>query len=388
VSELAALIADLLTRDASALAARWRAQARFVVPGAVDRPAELGAPPGAADRAAVLSPSAGPNAAGAPHLRDGERLVRAVADALRGGPMAHEALMEAGWDAGWSAHGAGLSVHDLLKQLDLLAAMVLYAGKLAALGPAGPDATGAAHDGAAAGIEAARRVQRTFSLLTLAAARGFTQAHVTRVDGELRGLRHDLRNPLSTIENVLTLMDDERVAPELRNNARFRGMLVRNARSLGALISERLSDVSALAPELGRREVSLHDIALSVRRDLREEADAQECAVVVGDELPEALVDPAGFELALKSAVTAALHAAPPRSAIAVELREQRDRSAVVAVACEPPAGEPLAAAPPPNFARRLLERAGVRVWVEGDGVYFEVPTSAAHAAHDVAGAS
>ena len=47
--------------------------------------------------------------------------------------------------------------------------------------------------------------------------------------------------------------------------------------------------------------------------------------------------------------------------------------------------------AAPSEFARALLERAGGRLWAEAGSLCLEVPTdgapSAAHAAHDVAGA-
>jgi hypothetical protein len=111
------------------------------------------------------------------------------------------------------------------------------------------------------------------------------------------------------------------------------------------------------------------------------------CEVVVAESLPTAIIDPTGFELALKSAVMAALHAAPRRSAVGVTLREQRERSAVLAVAYEPEAGRgepPLAHAA--SFARELLEYSGGRLWTEEAGVCLEVPTSSAtHSPHDVA---
>jgi signal transduction histidine kinase len=329
-------------------------------------------------------------------LAAAERLVRAIADALRGDAYAHDVLIRVGWDAGTASHGGALSLHYLLKELDLLMAMVLYAGKRAlAEGAEGVADVNEAGAGAADGVEVARRVQRAFSLLTLAASKGFAHAFVGRLQEEYRTLRHELRNPLGTIQNAVSLMGDERLSAELRDSPRYRAMVTRNAASIDTLIAERLGDTSALAPEFGRREVSLRDIALSVRRDLREEAREKGCEIVVGESLPTALVDPTGFELALKSAVTVALHAAPRRSAVAVTLRERRERSAVVTVGYEPAArGEPSmpaqapAALAPPALARELLEHSGGRVWTEEVGVCFEVPTSStAHSAYDVAGA-
>ena len=391
MSKLAVLIADALTQDAAALGARWRAQARFVAPRTSDRAdtrdmdAGSAAIPGPDDARPARERT---DDARASEPASPERLVRAIAGALRGDALAHDALMRAGWDAGTAAHGAAVSLHYLLKELDLLMAMVLYAGKRAL----GGRAEGSVDVGASAadGLEVARRVQRAFSLLTLAASKGFAHAHAGRLQEEYRGLRHELRNPLGTIRSAISLMEDERLPVEVRDSPRFRAMVLRNATSIDALIAERLSDTSAVAPEFGRREVSLRDIALAVRRDLREEARARGCEVVVGESLPTALVDPTAFELALTSALTTAIHAARHRSAVTVTLRERRERSAVLAVVHEPPIGRAEPAAPPPlAFASELLQHAGGRVWMDEAALCLEVPTpSAAHLPHDVAGTS
>lgn len=361
MSKLAAYIADVLCRDAVAIGARWSAQARFVAPLTVADAAD-------ADRAAAVAVA--------------ERLVHALAGALRGGAGAHDVVMSAGWAAGAAAHERGLSLDYLLKELDLLAAMVLYAAEQALV----DDHRASAADG----VELARRVQRAFSLLTLAASKGFTHGYVARLNQEYRDLRHELRNPLGTIRSAVALMEDESVPAEMRNNPRFRAMVLRNATSLDDVIGQRLGEGAVLVPAFGPREVSLRQIALAVRRDLREQATRKACEVVVADTLPVAFVDPTGVELALTSAVTAALDAAPWNASVGITLGERRERSAVLRVACEPEVGH--GDPPPPlDFARALLERAGGRLWAEGAGVCLEVPTegvpSAVHAPHDVAGA-
>jgi signal transduction histidine kinase len=363
VSKLASHIADVLTRDAAAIGARWRTQAHFVAPR---QSADVG--------------DAGARAAMA------RRLVLTVAGALRGDDGAHDALMSAGWSAGSAAHAQQLPLHYLLKELDLLATMVLYAAE--------QGLADERHASAADGVALARRVTRGFSLLTLAASKGFTHGYLAGLHQEYRDLRHDLRNPLGTIRSAVALMEDESVPAETRNNPRFRAMVLRNASSLDDTISQRLGDERPENQAFGPREVSLRQIALSVRRDLREQASRKGCEIVVADSLPTASVDPVGFELALTSALTAALDAAPRNCSIEVALRELRERSAVVSVACD-------AAAPgvdraervgaPSDFARALLERGGGRLWAEAGRLCLEVPTSrplsAAHATHDVAGA-
>lgn len=360
MSKLASHIADVLARDAAAIGARWSTQARFVAP-----------------RQAADGGDAAARAVAA------RRLVQTVARALRGDDGANDALMAAGWSVGSAAHAQRLSLHYLLKELDLLATMVLYVAEQALADDR--------HASAADGVALARRVTRTFSLLTLAASKGFTHGYLTGLHQEYRDLRHDLRNPLGTIRSAVALMEDESVPPETRNNPRFRAMVLRNASSLDDTISQRLGDELLADPAFGLHEVSLRQIALSVRRDLREQASRKSCEVVVADSLPTARVDPLGFELALTSALTAALDAAARNSAVEVTLRERRDRSAVVSVAYEPGTPDGGRAAMPSDFARALLERTGGRLWVEEGSFHLEVATggvlSAGHAAHDVAGA-
>ena len=359
MSKLASQIADVLARDAAAIGARWCTQARFVAPRTAD------------------GGDAGVRLAAA------KRLVQTVARALRGDDGANDALMAAGWSVGSAAHAQRLSLHYLLKELDLLASMVLSAAEQALADER--------HASAADGVALARRVTRTFSLLTLASSKGFTHGYLAGLHQEYRDLRHDLRNPLGTIRSAVALMEDESVPAETRNNPRFRAMVLRNASSLDDTISQRLGDEALVDPAFGPREVSLRQIALSVRRDLREQAGRKSCEVVVAESLPTARVDPVGFELALTSALTAALDAAARNSAVEVTLRERRERSAVVSVAYERAGANAERAVAPSDFARTLLERAGGRVWAEEGSLCLEVPTgrllSAVHAPHDVAGA-
>src|SRR5688572_11063794 len=121
------LVADALLRDAAALGARWESQARAVAP----RPPGESAVPATAVR--------------------GERIVCAVAGALADSLGGHQELVRAGWDLGAASHGSERSLHYLLKELNLLSAILLYASEQAL--EAAPDAASAA-----AGMAAARRV--------------------------------------------------------------------------------------------------------------------------------------------------------------------------------------------------------------------------------------
>lgn len=314
--QLANLVADALHRDAMALGSRWEAQARAVAP-------RLHAPDATPPR--------------------GERLVRAVAGALAVGTGGQQELVRAGWELGASSHGGEQSLHYLLKELNLLSAMLLYACEQVLA-----DEAAARGASAAEGMAVARRVQRSVSLLTLAASKGFTHDYLTGLRDQYRALRHDLRNPLGTIRSAITLMEDEAVAPEMRNDPRFRAMVVRNASSIDRLIGGKLSDESVLGPALARQPVSLYEVARAVRRELREEANALGCTIEVDQALPDRQLDPVGVELALRALVTESLAAADRGSHVRIGYDGTTKGAACVLVTVEGPrradAERPLAA--------------------------------------------
>jgi signal transduction histidine kinase len=296
--QLAILVAEALVKDATALGSHWEQQARSVAPR--------------------LHGPTGTEAAG--ELPRGERLVRAVATALARVAGGQQELVRAGWELGAGSHGGEQSLHYLLKELNLLSAMLLYACERALEGGAGSAAM--AQDGrpatAAEGMAVARRVQRSVSLLTLAASKGFTHHYLSGMLDHFRMLRHDLRNPLGTIRSAITLMEDQSVEPEMRNHPRFRAMVVRNASNLDRLIGGQLSDDAVLDSALSRQAVSLYEVALAVRRELRDEADACGCTIEADETLPERELDPVGVELALRTLVSEALSVAAEGSRVRI----------------------------------------------------------------------
>jgi signal transduction histidine kinase len=181
-----------------------------------------------------------------------------------------------------------------------------------------------------------RRLQQASSLLTLAATKGYTQAMGEAMRDRFRHLRHDLRNPLGTIKSVLAMMDDETMPAEARAHPRFRAMAKRNARSLGELIADRLSDAEAIVPALAQQSASLRTIACGVRRDLRAKAAARGATVTVGGARSRVTVDAAGLELVLHELLSAALNEAAAGDELSVEFGEMRDEHVPVTVLCAP----------------------------------------------------
>ena len=354
-------VAEALLAESNALGVRWQAQARAVAPRAAGRRLVSAGDPGRGGE--VLAAAAAESA---------PAIVNALACALRNTPRCQDGVLRAGWSYGAATHRGGASLHHIVKELDLLAAMVLYVVERAAEGSQGEGV------GAAEGVRVTRRVHRAFTALRLAASKGYTHSAAEALRLRYRALRHDLRNPIGTIRSAVSLMEDESLPAEVRYSARYRSMVVRNATSLDAMIGAGLSDSATELTTLAVQEVSLRDVALAVRRDMREEAEGAGCEIEVSPSLgapamPTVLTDAAAFELALRSVVSVALSRARRGATLTIALRGRGEGSAVVGVSYDDAravgggASREGASVESLSFAESLLGRVGGRVWREGD---------------------
>lgn len=339
-------IGEALRGQTRELADRWEEQARAVA--LLDR-----------------SASGDPEGLGATGLVDA--LVAALATDA---DVAEEAVAR-GLAFGSGAFARQASLHHTMKALDLLLAMTMYACQTAAADLAQPG--GAGH-----GLRLARQLQERAALLSLAATRGYTQAYADALRERFRHLRHDLRNPLGTIKNVLSLLDDDSVPLDARTNPSFRAMAKRNARSLEDLIADRLSDAAALLPVLVPQDVSLRAVACGVRRELRAEAERCGVTVLVGDAAPHGLVDAPALELLLRDVLLAALQESQPGDQLRLEFGDQSAERATILLSCEsrrPPIAGPATL----NRLGRLATQMGASVGAD-DLVRVSVPMRAVEA--------
>src|SRR5688500_14244185 len=187
-----------------------------------------------------------------------------------GGTSWQTDLMKRSWDIGSVAHHAGVTLHYMLKEVDLLIAMVLYAGERTLDGQEGSPAEG---------MQVARRLHEAGSLLRITAAKGFTHSYLNALRDRYQTLRHDLRNPLGTIKSAISMMDDLSVPVELRMDPRCRVMVTRNATSLDGLIGSGRGDAAAHELAFPRQRISLRDIALAVGRDLQQRSKEVGCTI-------------------------------------------------------------------------------------------------------------
>ena len=278
MSDLAKRIAGALAAGAADLCSRW--QARAPVVSAV-------AAPGQFDRSATVAAEV-------------TQLLGAIAESLTGGTRAAPVLAAAGWRFGTKRFDAGCVLPQMLHELELLSAIVLHEAERVA-------SRGEDRGSAGEGLAVARGIQRATSLATFAAVRGFTGAHVERQRVRLRTIRHDLRNPLGTIRNAVALFDDDSIPAHRRDPARLHAMVARNAAQADALVERNLVDGLKGDDALGQRVVAVGDVAIAVRRVLRDELDAAGAEIVVSSDLPVVRTDAASLELVLLVALAGAI---------------------------------------------------------------------------------
>jgi len=306
VDAIEAVVLPLLQEQAGDLAERWTTQARSVL---------------------LLD---GTDRQSTARVFDARGLVEALIAGFAGGDGASaEDATGDGMRFGGACFARGVSIHHVLKAIDLLMAMLLFAVE-SALG----QVEGALASNAADGVRLSRRLQRRGVLLSVAATRGYMQAYADALRDRFRHLRHDLRNPLGTIKSVLALMDDDSVPLEARVNPTFRGMATRNARLLEELIAERLGDAVALLPTVAGQDVSVRAIACAVRRELRAEAERRGVTIVVEPGGPHGWLDAAGLDLLLREVLEATLQECEPGEQLHIDFLQAAGR-ATLTVSCE-----------------------------------------------------
>lgn len=248
----------------------------------------------------------------------------ALIDGLADGDGTLEDIIGDAVHFGVAAFRRGVSLHHVLKALDLLMAMTLFA-----LESSVDQAVDFPQTNAANGIRLSRQLQRRGALLSLAATRGYMQAYGDALRGRFRDLRHDLRNPLGTIKSVLALMDDDSVPLEARVNPNFRAMATRNARSLEALIADRLGDAAPLLPITAGQSASVRSIACAVRRELRAETEHRGVVIAVEEGGPWGRFDTAGLELLLRDALQSTLQDCESGEQIRVDFDHAAEHASV-----------------------------------------------------------
>lgn len=234
-------------------------------------------------------------------------------------------------------------------------------------------------------LAAVRRVRDAATLLQEAALQAFSHGALRALQSEARVVRHELRNPIGTIRNALSLLrerTDATPSPGDRADApdRLHAIAKRGTTAIEALIRERLSGASAADVILGRG-VALEAL---VERSVRAVSERALASGVALRAVPAAqpngpLVRAPGVDLVLRSTLVAAVRVAEFGTRVDVEELLGGDGRAWIRVRLERVAGRPRDIL---DETRELARLAGLSVSgsLDAEGVCVEGGAAAASA--------
>ncbi len=171
-------------------------------------------------------------------------VVRAVLTAARDGGQPSDVMSSTGRAVGLEAHRRGVSLQQMLEEVDVLQEVLLRAAERTAVATSSDRIEREA-------LAVARWISSAVSAIRLAAVEEYAHAMAGELRERYRVIRHDLRNPLGTIRSAVALLADESIPPEMRETAQIRAMVVRNARSLDLMIGQVLGDDAARLSAFG-----------------------------------------------------------------------------------------------------------------------------------------
>ena len=280
-----------------------------------------------------------------------------------------DAVMLGGWSIGARAFAERCSLTELTMRVAAMEARALPLHLERA-------AEGEAIDRRAA-MDAASAVSAAAALLHQAAVQAFSLAAVRALEGQARDLRHELRNPIGTIRNSLTMLQEDATAPSGSDRSgdprQLHAIALRGTALLETLVRERLSGAIAADALLGRA-VQVDDTIARVLHALATRARASGVAFdhaqaahagTVCARLP-------GLDLVLRSVAIAAVRTAADGSSIAFRVESLPSGRSRIRVQPEQPSrGTPDVLDP----AQTLSARAGLAISgrFDDDGLFVDI---------------
>lgn len=230
-------------------------------------------------------------------------LIDGIADYLEhpaGGIEATMPVLAKARELGALRHTQGFDAHEILKEHELLGAILFHrAGELAAgQEPCDPVEMAECWQRLAQGVEQVRQATMTH-FLQLAAER--VQERESRLRRFNRMVSHELKNRVGVLRGASSLLQEAWL--DAAQRAQFARMVEENAVGLQRVLEnlEQLSRLDADARQ--RRNVLLPQAAREAVRQLRDAAELREVRVTIADDLPTVEVDAATVELALANYV-------------------------------------------------------------------------------------
>lgn len=228
-----------------------------------------------------------------------------------------DAVMLGGWQMGATAFAEHASLQELVARLAALQHRALALD----LERAG---AGDAIERRAA-LAAASRVCDAAALLQGAAVQAFSLAALRALEGRAREVRHEMKNPIGTIRNALTMLTEDSAAPaggdRSGDSRQLHAIALRGTTLLETLVRDRLGGANAAEALLGGA-VPADDVVGRVLRALAARASASGVQLSAGKTAPAASVRPGhpGLELVLRSLVVAAARSAVAGESVRVDI--------------------------------------------------------------------
>jgi signal transduction histidine kinase len=221
---------------------------------------------------------------------------------------ANTAVIEKARQLGLLRHEQRASLHQLLREYELLAEILEAflseeVGRIAQPPPLDL-------------LRVSRRIDRAVRSLMRLTVETFIAAYTETLADQQRKLEsfrhmvsHEFRNPLGTLMFAARVLGSREAAEDPTRSAKAIDVIQRNVERLGILIDnlQHLSGDVLAGDRPTEQVVELTAFAKEVSRQLREMAEARGVDIVIADDLPVTVVDPARLELILMNLVSNAI---------------------------------------------------------------------------------
>jgi signal transduction histidine kinase len=212
-------------------------------------------------------------------------------------------------------HEQHASVHQLLREYELLRnileAFVVEQAQHLRLSPPLLEVVGCL-----------RRINQSIAILTQTTVDTFIERYTATIADQTNRLEsfnqmmsHELRQPLSALSTAAALLEPTEGDGEPERRGRVVAAIQRNVARLMELVANitRISSIHAADATLpGVQRVSVSAVAHEAARQLREMAQDRGVEVVVGQELPDVIVDVGRLELLLTNLLSNAIKYSDP----------------------------------------------------------------------------
>jgi signal transduction histidine kinase len=228
---------------------------------------------------------------------------------------ANTAVMSKAAELGWLRFNQQASVHQLLREYQILCEILdaFFLSEAEGLESFGDPA---------AAVLALSRAQRAVRVLQQQTVDAFISRYTAKIEAQTARLRnfsrvmsHEIRQPLGVLQVLSRLLPSTSDEPE---TVRLLATLERNVVRLGEVATtlERLAQLSPAPEHLpNQQEVDLGAVARDVARQLEDMAAARDVRIHVGEDLPRVLADAGRIELVLINLLANAVKYSDPNKA-------------------------------------------------------------------------